>query len=179
MFGVVGSGKSEQAKRLVDKLKIPHISTSQLLRNEGKPEWYQLMIAGKLVPDEDVTAVLDAAFKRINAAKEEFILDGAPRSIVQAQWLDSKIKNGLVKLTTIIHLKVSRETTIARMLKRGREDDTEMVISERFKQYEDKTIPVLDYLRGQGYEILDIDGEWSADVVERQIWLALEGKLAP
>lgn len=178
LFGVVGSGKSEQAKRMVARLNCPHISTSQLLRDGAKQHWQQLMLRGKLVRDEDVIGLLESEFKKIGAGSQEFILDGAPRSIGQAGWLVGKIKADEVKLTAIIHLNVSRETTLARMLKRGRDDDTEEVISERFRQYEAITNPVLDYLRSQGLQVIEIDGERSADEVEREVWKALEGKLS-
>ena len=179
LFGGVGSGKSEQAKRMVTRLKCPHVSTSQLLKQQANPHWQKLMASGILVPDKDTVSLLEPELKKIRAESQEFILDGAPRSIGQAEWLVNKIRIGEVKLTAIIHLKVSRETTVARMLNRGREDDTAEVIGERFREYETKTIPVLDYLRSQGYEVIEIDGEWSADVVEQQIWKVLEGKIAP
>jgi adenylate kinase len=176
LFGVVGSGKSEQANLLEQKLHCPHVTVSQLIRQQANPVWDKLMLAGQLVPDDDVLPLIDREFKRINAAQKEFILDGAPRSIGQAEWLSNKIKAGEVKLTAIFHLKVSRETTLKRLLKRGREDDKAEIIIERFRQYEQITSPVLDYLRSQGFKILDLDGEWSADVVERQIWHALGDK---
>lgn len=178
LFGVVGSGKSEQASRIERKLNCPRLTVSQLLRERAKPRWEKLMQAGVLVSDEEIVQLLEPELEKIHAESQEFILDGAPRSVGQAEWLVKKIKAGEVKLTAIIHLKVSRETTVARMLKRGREDDTEEVIGERFKQYETKTTPVLDFLRRHGYEVIDVDGEWSADVVEQQIWKVLQGKVA-
>lgn len=180
LFGVVGSGKSEQANRLEIKLNCPHVTVSQLIRQQENQEWDALMQAGKLVPDDAVLKLLEAELKRINAKNHEFILDGAPRSIPQAEWLSGKINTGELNLTAIIHLKVSKETTLIRLLRRGRQDDTEEVITERFKQYDAVTTPVLNFLREeQGYEIYDIDGEWSSDVVEKQIWKILEGKIAP
>jgi adenylate kinase len=179
LFGVLGSGKSEQAARMVSKLKCPHISTSQLIREQGNKEWINQTLQGKLLPDDIIFELLEPALKKIHADKQEFILDGAPRSIGQAKWLIQRIRSGEIKLTAIIHLKVSRKTTIERMLKRGREDDTKEVINERFKQYETNTKPVLDYLREQGFEVIDIDGEWSSDMVELEIWKVLEGKLDP
>ncbi|MBI2285469.1 nucleoside monophosphate kinase [Candidatus Saccharibacteria bacterium] len=177
LFGVVGSGKSEQASRLVAKLGCPYITTSRLIRDRANPQWQELIMAGKLLPDEAVLSILEPELAKIDAANKEFILDGAPRSIGQAEWLIGKIKNGEVKLTAIIHLVVSRRTAMERLLKRGREDDEEDIVSERFRQFDSVTTPVLNYLRSQNFTVNEVDGEWSSDVVERQIWAVLEGKV--
>lgn len=176
LFGVVGSGKSEQAKRLVAKLNCPYISTSLLIRQNHNPQWEAIMMMGKLVSDEEITSLLEPELNKIGG-QTEFILDGAPRSIKQAQWLLNKVNEGKVKLTAIIYLKVSREITVQRLLKRGREDDKEEIISERFRQYEEVTTPVLDFLKNQGWPIYEINGEGSADEVEKEIWQVLKDKV--
>ena len=178
LFGVVGSGKSEQAKRLVEKLHCPYISTSRLIRGKNNPEWENMMSSGVLLPDADVIALLEAVLEKIDASKQEFILDGAPRSVGQADWLVKKIQSKQLSPTAIFHLQVSKETTMERLLQRGREDDKVDIIAERFNQYETITRPVLEYLAKNDAVISEIDGEWSADVVERQIWKVLEDKLS-
>lgn len=177
LFGVVGSGKSEQAKRLVAKLDCPYISTSQLIRESRNPQWEAIMMMGKLVSDGEVLSLLKPELKKIDAGHKEFILDGAPRSIEQAQWLLKEVNEGKVKFTAIIYLKVSKETTIQRLLKRGRDDDKEEIISERFRQYEEVTTPVLDFLKDKGWQINEVEGEWSADMVEKVIWQILKDKV--
>lgn len=177
LFGVVGSGKSEQANLLVERLHCPHVSTSQLLREHSNPQHEAIMQAGKLVDDENIFELLEPELKKVHAESQEFILDGAPRSVKQAEWLVNKIKAGEVKLTAIIHLKVSKETTLKRLLNRGREDDTEVVITERFRQYESVTNPVLDYLRQQGYKVFDIDGENPLDDVQQEVWQVVKDKI--
>jgi adenylate kinase len=177
LFGVVGSGKSEQAKRLVEKIHCPYISTSRLIRERSNPEWENLMSAGHLLPDDAIFSLLEPVLEKIDARHQEFILDGAPRSVGQAQWVVQKLKSGQLTSTAIFHLQVSKETTMERLLQRGREDDKVDIIAERFNQYENVTQPVLDYLRSSGIQIDEIDGEWSADVVERQIWRVLEDRI--
>ncbi|HEX5394866.1 MAG TPA: nucleoside monophosphate kinase [Candidatus Saccharimonadales bacterium] len=176
LFGVVGSGKSEQAKRLIEKLHCPYISTSRLIREQQNPVWENLMAAGTLLSDTDVLGLLEPVLEKLDAAKSELILDGAPRSVGQAEWLINKIKAGRIKYTATFHLQVSQETTMQRLLARGREDDKVDIIAERFSQYESITRPVLDYLAQNGFKPYEIDGEWSTDVVERQIWKILEEK---
>ena len=177
LFGVVGSGKSEQAKRLVSRLNCPYISTSRLIREKRNPQWEAIMMIGKLVSDEQIISLIEPELNRIDAQHNEFILDGAPRSIAQAQWLLNKVEAGKLKLTAIIYLKVSKGITVQRLLKRGREDDKEEIISERFRQYEEVTTPVLDYLREHGHQVYEIDGSLSIDEVENQIWEILKDKV--
>lgn len=179
LFGVVGSGKSEQAKRLIAKLHCPYISTSRLIRERANPGWDKQIRVGNLLPDEDIFLILEPELRRINAAKEEFILDGAPRSIGQAQWLIQKIKKSSLKFTAIIHLNVSKEVVLQRLLARGRYDDKQQVIATRFEHYDNVTTPVLDYFRSQGYAVNDVDGSLSIDEVEKQVWEVLKGKSAP
>lgn len=178
LFGVVGSGKSEQANRLVAKLGIPHISSSQIIRQKGNPNWEALILMGKLIPDTDIISLLEAELARIGAAGNEFILDGAPRSIGQAQWLYKKVQSGELKLTAIIYFKVSKETTIQRLMARGRDDDKKEIISERFRQYEEITLPVLEYFKSRGWAIYEIDGEGTVDEVEKDIWQVLKDKIS-
>jgi adenylate kinase len=180
LFGVVGAGKTEQANRLMAKLKCPYISTSYLIKQKGNPLWIKKSIEeGNLLPDEAIVSLLEPELAKIDPAHKEFILDGAPRSIGQAKWLLEKIKSGQIKLTAIIHLVVSKRTAMERLLRRGRVDDKEDIITKRFLQYDTITMPVLNYLRSQGLKIDEVDGEWPSDVVERQIWKVLEGRIAP
>ncbi len=177
MFGVVGSGKSEQANRLEQKLGCRHITVSRLLESQSRPEWQRLMRAGKLVPDADVISVLEPELDKEQLENKEFILDGAPRSLGQAKWLVEKIKAGQLSLTAIFHLKVSKETTLKRLLTRARKDDSRAVISERFHQYDQITTPVINYLTNQGLHIYEVDGEAPLEEVEKQIWLVLKDKI--
>ena len=169
LFGAVGSGKSEQAKRLLVRLDCPYISTSHLLQEHLTPDRQKKMKAGKLVTDEDILSLLGPALDKAHVNDKECVLDGAPRSIGQAQWLDDKIKAKQVKLTAIIHLKVAKQTALDRLRDRHREDDQDEIIEERFKIYKEVTIPVLDYLKQRGYKIDEIDGEQSPDRVEEDI----------
>lgn len=173
LFGVVGSGKSEQGRRLLAKLNCPYISTSQLLQDHLTPQRQQAMQAGKLVNDEDIFSLLGPALDQAHADKSDCILDGAPRSIGQAKWLDAKIKDGQVKLTAIIHINVTKKALIKRLKARQRQDDQDEIIEQRYKVYQEITAPVLDYLRQQGYKIDEIQGEQPPDKVEQDIQKAL------
>ncbi|MGH8372829.1 MAG: adenylate kinase [Gammaproteobacteria bacterium] len=96
LLGAPGSGKGTQAKLLVEKYRIPHISTGDLLRaalSKGTPLGLQAkaaMDAGQLVTDEIVLGIIRERL-RANDARKGFILDGFPRNIAQAQALDAML----------------------------------------------------------------------------------------
>lgn len=169
IMGSVGSGKTEQGTRLVNRLGCPRISTSQLLRDHPHRKWHDHILTGKLVDDEDMINILKPELARIKADKQEFILDGAPRSIPQAEWIISEIVKKHIKLTAVINLVVADDIVAKRLIRRGREDDQEPVILKRLKDYHDITQPVLKYLEDSGIKIHQVNGESHPDTVEKEI----------
>lgn len=167
--GSVGSGKTEQGTRLVNKLGCPRVSTSQLLREHPNKKWHSHILAGKLVNDQDIIDILKPELKAVKADSREFILDGAPRSIPQAEWLSGEIEAGRIMLSTVINLKVSDEVVLKRLMSRGREDDQEEVIIKRLKDYHDISKPVLEYLESRGIKVHNVNGENDPDSVEKEI----------
>ncbi len=178
LFGAIGSGKTEQGDRLASRLKCPRTSSSHLLRQNHNPLHLRQIAEGALVSDQDVIKLLEPELQKIGADKNEFILDGFPRSIAQAKWLVEQIKSGQVKFTAIIYLKVPRQAVIDRLLKRGREDDKEEIIRRRLDEYTNVTTPVLDYLRRNGYKVYEVDGAAAPQQVEKNIAAILESKNA-
>ena len=176
LMGVSGSGKGEQGDRLIKKLGIPRISTSQILRETDNPKIRQKILQGILVSDDEMIALLEEELKKINPKNSEFILDGAPRSIPQAEWLVKKIKSGEVKLTAVINLNVSKEVVLKRLLNRDRDDDKEESILRKFKEYDQKTRPVLDYLKQNSLKVDEVDADAQPEEVEQRIARVLETK---
>lgn len=169
IMGSVGSGKTEQGIRLVKKTGCPRISTSQLLREHPSARWHEHIKTGQLVDDQDVIGVLEPELRKIEADKKEFILDGAPRSIPQAEWLAGEIRSGRIKLTGVINLVVSDKAVLNRLMHRGREDDQEAIILKRLKDYHDITQPVIAYLEKNGIKVHQINGENDPDTVEEEV----------
>lgn len=169
LMGPVGSGKSEQTKRLAARLKVDTISTSQLLRDNLTPGREAKMLAGDLVDDSEVIELLKPALKAKHDSGADFILDGFPRSIPQAEWLVSQIKTGQVRLKAVIKLDVSDKAVLTRLLARGRADDTKDIIAHRLKVYHQTTNPIVKYMRTQGISVHQIAGEQPPDVIEAQI----------
>lgn len=119
-LGPPGSGKGTQAKLLAEKLKIPHISLGDILREEvrsgtqiGK-QAEEIMNAGKLVPDELTIAL---TWKRINKkdCASGFILDGFPRSDVQADALDKMLRDLKVELDRVIYFRLTEDEAVERL----------------------------------------------------------------
>lgn len=174
---MAGSGKGTQAALLSKRLGWPTLSSGEVLRqNLGNPAIKAKVESGKLVGDEELMPLLEREFAKLGADKHEFILDGTPRNIEQARWLDQKIKNGELKLTAIIYIKLSRQTALERLGLRGRHDDDPEAIRGRFKFYEESVVPAMGYLKSQGYKIDEIDGESTPDEVEASIQRVLETK---
>src|SRR3954467_13519004 len=111
LMGPPGAGKGTQAKKLVEKLGIPQVSTGDILREAARSgtelgkKAKPLMEAGKLVPDDLVVRIVEERLARKDCARG-FILDGFPRTIPQAESLDAALSRSQRKLDTVISLDV-------------------------------------------------------------------------
>lgn len=120
MLGAPGSGKGTQAKKMSERVGIPQISTGDMLREAVKQgtemgrKAKSFMDQGALVPDEVVIGIVR---DRLNAAdcKEGFILDGFPRTIPQAEALDSVLRDLGKKITTVLSLEVDEAALMDRL----------------------------------------------------------------
>ncbi|GFM17215.1 adenylate kinase [Mycobacterium sp. PO1] len=149
-MGPPGAGKGTQAQKLAEKLEIPQISTGDLFRfnitngTELGLEAKKYLDAGDLVPATLTNALVDDRLDDEDAA-QGFILDGFPRSVEQAKALDEMLAKRNLSLDAVLEFRVPEEELVTRLKGRGRADDTEDVIRNRFKVYRDETAPLLDY----------------------------------
>jgi adenylate kinase len=155
-MGVAGAGKSMQGRLFADEHGYAWISTGELLRVLITGKRRQEMLAGKLLSDEETINVIDKVFELIDLS-EEFVLDGFPRTVVQADWLFTQIRNKRVNLTAVFNLAASQQEVKKRLLARGRLDDTEEAIAYRFKEYDETTLPILDSFKKEKLPVYDID----------------------
>lgn len=177
MLGAPGAGKGTQAARLVDRLKVPHISTGDMLRTAVAAETKiglrakAVMEAGELVNDEIVTAIARDRLGEADASKG-FILDGFPRTLTQAHALDGIVQDKGEKLECCLALTVEPDAVVGRLLKRaeieGRADDNEGAIRQRIRVYDEQTAPLLDHYRAQGV-LLEVPGMGEIDDVAAAI----------
>lgn len=117
IFGPPGVGKGTLSDLLAAKYKIPHISTGDIFRSEinsGNSELIQYVEKGLLVPDSVVNKVIEKGLKQENC-KNGFILDGYPRTIDQAEFLENVTWKLKKKMDFILNLTASEETIVARM----------------------------------------------------------------
>jgi adenylate kinase len=121
LLGYPGAGKGTQAKEIMRKLKIPQISTGDMLREEisrGTPagkEAADLMAAGKFVDDAVVDRIVSDRVKREDCRKG-FILDGYPRTVAQAETFSHQLQNG--DRLAVIEIGADPEAVMSRLLGR-------------------------------------------------------------
>jgi adenylate kinase len=174
LFGPPGAGKGTQAKKLVELLSLPHVSTGDMFRYHIKNNTELGKTAksysdkGKLVPDEVTIAMVKDRLGQ-NDMKAGFLLDGFPRSVPQAQALDTILKELGTRLDYVVNIAIADEEIRSRLLKRatieGRADDADpKVIQNRINTYKSQSEPCLNYYRPKGI-VKDIDGIGSIDEV--------------
>ncbi len=174
-MGVAGSGKSLQGKLLADQMALPWLSTGEFLRMLIAGEHRTEMLGGKLLDDAEIICLVQKIFVIVDVSAE-FVMDGFPRTIEQADWLLSQVKHGQLHVSAVIHLRASDQAVRSRLLQRGRQDDHDAAIAERFKEYEDSIRPILSYFSDAKVPVHDIDGEGEINVVHARIVEALKSQ---
>jgi adenylate kinase len=202
-IGPPGSGKGTQAKRLASRFDIPHISTGDMLREavaDGTPLGAQaapIMAAGALVPDDLMMGIINDRMAKPDAQKG-FILDGFPRTLVQAEKLDNIVGNGGSPLR-VLQLLVPDDAIVRRITLRrtcaqcgaiyhlennppandsvcdrcgaeviARPDDTEEAVRKRLESFHRQTMPVATYYKAKSI-LREVDGVGPLDVVFERI----------
>jgi adenylate kinase len=161
-IGPPGAGKGTQAERLIEKYKLAHLSTGDMLRaaREAKTdvgiEADKYMSAGMLVPDNIIINIIAERLKQSDC-KAGYLLDGFPRTIAQAESLDDMLAKKGTPLSVVLELKVAEEELFKRLAGRGRADDTPDVIRQRLVAYRKQTEPLLAYYSKRGL-LKSIDG---------------------
>lgn len=178
MLGAPGAGKGTISTMLSEKYNIPHISTGDIFREEAKTnkELQEIMNSGKLVPDDVVNEIVKKRLQKEDC-QNGYILDGFPRTIAQAEFLD----NNNISFDSVVDLEVTEEEVIRRLGSRRvctkckavynitthnpkqenvcdncnetliqREDDKPESIKHRLKVYLEKTAPLIEYYTKKG-----------------------------
>jgi len=120
LIGPPGAGKGTQAKRMIDRLQVPQISTGDMFRaavGEGTPmglKAKEYMDKGALVPDEVVIGVVEERFEK-DDCKKGFILDGFPRTLEQAGALDRLLEKMGSQLDHVVVIDVPDESLVERL----------------------------------------------------------------
>ncbi len=197
LLGAPGSGKGTMAQKLTVELDIPQISTGDIFRKNLKEETplglqiKDILNGGGLVPDEITIEIVKNRLAEPDCSKG-YILDGFPRSIAQAEALDS-----FQHVDCAINLDVDKQTIVSRLSGRRfcpdcngtfhistlgnatvcpvcggklivRKDDSEETVLERLRVYESTTLPLIEYYRNQR-KLVTVDGTGGVEVVYRRI----------
>ena len=182
LLGPQGSGKGTQAKRIAEEYGLAHIATGDMLRaaiaaqtplgRVVKP----IVERGDLVPDELMVNLIRERLDDEDT-REGFILDGFPRTMAQAEALDSMLSEIGRDLDIVFELQINDDVAVDRLGKRaveeGRTDDTPDAIARRLSEYHEKTEPLVGYYRLRG-NLVGIHGNKPIDDVFSEIQEALQ-----
>ena len=179
LLGPPGAGKGTQAQRLVEKHKIVQLSTGDMLRAAvaaATPvglKAKEVMDRGDLVSDDIMVSIISDRVDEADCANG-FILDGFPRTIAQADALETLLATKNLKLDAVIELKVDDKILVGRIETRAREtgsaraDDNAETLKKRLKVYYDQTAPLIEFY-GKRDMLQSVDGMAAIDEVASQI----------
>ena len=183
LLGPPGAGKGTQAVRLVERLRIPQLSTGDMLRAAvaaGTPIGLKakaVMDRGDLVSDDIVVGIIADRIEEQDA-KSGFILDGFPRTVAQAEAFDAMLAAKGIKLDAVIEFKVNEAELVDRIVKRAQEteargepvrkDDNPDVFKTRLEAYRKQTAPLSAYYESKGM-LKTVDGMKPIDDVTEAV----------
>jgi adenylate kinase len=186
-LGPPGSGKGTQAKLLAERLKVPAISTGDILRaavREKTPlglKAQAIMEKGELVSDDLIVALIRERIAEKDA-RGGFILDGFPRTLEQGRALETMLMEAGESLSAAVNFGVPESTLVERMLSRakaeGRADDRPETIRERLRVYREKTEPLAAFYAERGL-LAGVDGVGSIEAVGERVDEALAAVRPP
>jgi adenylate kinase len=182
LLGPQGAGKGTQAKRVSNEYGIPHVASGEILRSEmaagtelGR-RVKDVYDRGDLVSDD---LMIELIRTRLGQSDTDagFILDGFPRTTVQAEALDAMFAEIGRSFNVVFALQIPDAVAFERLRRRaeieGRPDDTDDAIRRRLDNYHRETAPLIEYYRARG-NLVPIHGERSENEVFGEIQAALE-----
>ena len=178
-IGQTGSGKGTQAGLLAQRLlNVVHIITGDLMRALAKEDSVlgrkvaEILDAGGLPPVWTASFLWEREIFARLAPDKHLIMDGAPRRLEEAQLLDEILLAFDRAPVTGIFLRISEAEALRRLKARGRDDDDEKTIANRFAYFSESVMPMLEYYRGSA-RLIEINGEQSIGAVQKDIRAAL------
>lgn len=182
IFGPPGAGKGTQSAKIIDKYKLAHISTGDMFRmhisqdTELGKRVKQILADGLLVPDSITIDMLEEEVQR-NPDVSGFIFDGFPRTVKQAEALDTFLTGKGEKIDLVLQLDVTEDEIKNRIAERkkvsGRADDDEDKLLKRIDEYFSKTIHVLPFYQEQG-KVVKVNGIGDIELIFGTICEAID-----
>lgn len=178
LFGAPGAGKGTQADFLIEKFKLIHLSTGDLLRSQiaAKTELgikaKSLMDKGFLASDSIVISMIKSKLQE-NIHANGYIFDGFPRTVEQATALDVLLEEMGTSVSGMFCLCVEKQELVDRIISRGktsgRPDDQDVsIIENRIRIYNEKTLPLTNYYKTQN-KYYKINGIGSVDEIAQRL----------
>lgn len=164
-MGPTGAGKSAQAERLAAERGYAHLSSGDLLRSD--PAEAAVLATGQLVPSPDVERLLGAALEAV-PTDQAVVLDGFPRVLDEAKWLDAQLGGWQRTLEAVILFEVDEAMSARRLAARQRADDVPEAVAKKWREYNELTRPVVVYYHERGCLTI-VDGNATVD----EVWLEL------
>jgi adenylate kinase family enzyme len=184
-IGRSGCGKGTQADLLKERItrqdkkerKIMYVETGDHFRSFIRDQKYSSKLSKEVYEKDERQPNFLACWMWSNLLIEELepemhlIFDGAPRSLSEAQILDSALKFYKREKPTVIYIDVSRRWSETHLLKRGRSDDVNIAkIDKRLDWFDKDVIPAIDFLRDNpGFRFIEVNGEQSIEKVQTDI----------
>ncbi|MBP9667472.1 nucleoside monophosphate kinase [Candidatus Saccharibacteria bacterium] len=176
LFGPTGAGKSMQGQMLAVRMGWKWLSTGEMLRSSNDPAIIQILKSGDLVSDALTFEVFNQAVQNAKEMKyPNIIVDGFPRTKVQAEWLATYLEKTKQHIDCVVVLEVPETEIMSRLDKRGRMEDTPATIAKRMTIYRQKMYPVLGIFAEQGIKIVHLDGTGTAGEVHDKIYAEILG----
>ncbi|MBO6756234.1 MAG: adenylate kinase [Roseibium sp.] len=184
LVGPPGAGKGTQAGRLVEKHAIVQLSTGDMLRAAVKAQTpvglkaKEVMDRGDLVSDDIMVRIISDRIDEADCANG-FILDGFPRTIAQADALETLLQEKGLRLDAVVELEVDDDILVERIETRAKEtggaraDDNAETLRKRLEVYHAQTAPVSDYYKSKGL-LKPVNGMDDIDDVAASIDMALK-----
>ena len=185
LFGPPGSGKGTQSEKLIERFGWIHLSTGDLLRKEIDNATQlglaakSFMDKGQLVPDEVVIGMINSALEA-NPTAKGFLFDGFPRTVAQAEALDTLLASKNSEIALVLALDVAEEELVTRLKNRGKtssrpDDRDETVILKRLEEYEKKTAAVAHHY-AKFDKVSKVKGEGSIDDIFQSLREQIEAR---
>lgn len=180
LLGPPGVGKGTQAQMAADKKGWLHLSTGDMLRAQvdadtelgDKAQLY--MNRGDLVPDEIMVAMVAEEIQKLRS-DQVLLLDGFPRTAAQAEALGERAPGGAIRIA--LYFSAPKSVLTARLLGRGRKDDSKEVIEHRLDVYDETTQPLVSYYRDQGL-LREVDADRTIEAIQTDVLQQVGGALA-
>jgi adenylate kinase len=203
LLGAPGSGKGTQAQAICRALEVPQVSTGDLIRSAIREqtalglEFMSYANAGALVPDDLVNRLVKGRLAQCDCAPG-FLLDGYPRTLAQAEWLDAALAERGRAIDRVLSFDVDEAAILERITGRRsdpetgrtyhvrfdpppaeiaarlvqRPDDSETVLRHRLAEYREKTAPIVPYYERRGL-LRRVDGDGAVPDVRLRVMEAL------